>query len=214
MNACCTPYPGKTRRPLRIWVVARGLRREMSGSALPLFLCRGCRFHFMLRPAFLLPGWTGLLTPRFGTGDLSPLRRPATRRSDAYRDGTCTRRRSAARRILPLRAVGVVTAHHLPSLRPRRPRCVHHRRPGRARRHGPARRSPPRGWGAGRGHGSCIARSSVQSMNSLHVAMGRHLALYQSTVRWLRAQLATPSLSGDATARWASGPSISPVQWM
>jgi hypothetical protein len=38
----------------------------------------------MLRPAFLLP-LSGLLTPRFGTEDLSSLRRPATRRSDAYR---------------------------------------------------------------------------------------------------------------------------------
>ena len=66
----------------------------------------------MLRPAFLLPGVPGLLTPRFGTEDLSSLRRPATRRSDAYRDGTSTRWRSAARRILPLRAIGVVTAHH------------------------------------------------------------------------------------------------------
>ena len=31
------------------------LRRDMSGSAPGLFLCRGCRLHFMLRPAFLLP---------------------------------------------------------------------------------------------------------------------------------------------------------------
>jgi hypothetical protein len=97
LNACCAPYPGKTRRSVRISIAVRGLRRDMSGSALPLFLCRGCRLHFMLRPAFLLPH-VGLLTPRFGTEDLSPLRRPATRRSDAYRDGTCTRWRSAARR--------------------------------------------------------------------------------------------------------------------
>ena len=33
----------------------RGLRRDMTGSALGLFICRGCRLHFMLRPARLLP---------------------------------------------------------------------------------------------------------------------------------------------------------------
>ena len=37
-----------------------------------------------------------VLTSRFGLQDLSWLRRPATRRSDAYRGGTCTRGRSAA----------------------------------------------------------------------------------------------------------------------
>ena len=33
----------------------RGLRRDMSGSALGLYICRGCRLHFMLRPACWLP---------------------------------------------------------------------------------------------------------------------------------------------------------------
>jgi hypothetical protein len=115
LNACCSPYPEGTRRPLRIWIASRGLRRDMSGSAPLLFLCRGCRLHVMLRPAFLLPGQAGLSTPRFGTADLSTFRRPATRRSDAYRDGTCTRWRSAARRLAD-HSVGVVTAHHARSV--------------------------------------------------------------------------------------------------
>src|SRR5262249_53078688 len=73
----------------------------MSGSASPLFLCRGCRIHFMLRPALLLPAARlappdGLLTPRCGPRDLSRKLRPATRRAGAYRDGTCTRWRRAA----------------------------------------------------------------------------------------------------------------------
>ncbi len=57
LNACCSPYPGRTRCACCSGLVrfGRGLRREMIGSAPPLFLCRGCRFHFMLRPAFLLP---------------------------------------------------------------------------------------------------------------------------------------------------------------
>lgn len=52
----------------------------------------------MLRPAFLLPllPRAGLLTPRFGTEDLSSFRRPATQRTDAYRDGTCIRWRGTA----------------------------------------------------------------------------------------------------------------------
>ena len=56
----------------------------------------------MLRPAFLLPAARlsppdGLLTPRSGRVDLSHGLGSATRRSDAYRDGTLTRWRSAAR---------------------------------------------------------------------------------------------------------------------
>ena len=64
MRACRSPYPGGTRQadpgagPAR-----RGLHRDMSGSAPPLFLCRGCRIRFMLRPARLLPPQR-LLTPR------------------------------------------------------------------------------------------------------------------------------------------------------
>lgn len=64
----------------------------------------------MLRPAFL-PPCDGLSTPRFGSADLSTFRRPATRRSDAYRDGAFTRWRSAARRS-QAKPVVVVTAHH------------------------------------------------------------------------------------------------------
>ena len=100
VDACCSPYPagildnhfGSSRRGCC-------LRRDVSGSASRLFLCRGCKLHFMLRPASL-PPIAGLSTSRFGLQDLSWLRRPATRRSDAYRDGTLTRRKSAAR---PLR---------------------------------------------------------------------------------------------------------------
>ena len=44
----------------------------------------------MLRPAWLLPP-KRLSTPRSGKGDLSPHLGSATRRSDAYRDGTSTR---------------------------------------------------------------------------------------------------------------------------
>ena len=75
--------------------IERGLRRDMNGSALGLFLCRGCKLHFMLRPALLLPPQR-LLTPRSDRTDLSASLGPATRRFGAYRDGTCTRWRSAA----------------------------------------------------------------------------------------------------------------------
>lgn len=52
----------------------------------------------MLRPAFLLPpAKRRLLTPRSGEGVSPKHLGPATRRSDAYRGGTCTRWRSAAR---------------------------------------------------------------------------------------------------------------------
>ena len=117
MDACCSPYPagifddrfGSSRRRCC-------LRRDMSGSASRLFLCRGCKLHFMLRPASLPPVVHGLLTSRFGLQDLSWLRRPATRRSDAYRDGTCTRGRSAAGLRQISRSVVVFTAHHATSL--------------------------------------------------------------------------------------------------
>ena len=84
------------------------LRREMSGSAgrlptgtLGLSVCRGCRLHFMLRPACLLPAERlaplhGLLTPRSGTEVSLHYLGPATRRTDAYRDGTLTRGGGAA----------------------------------------------------------------------------------------------------------------------
>ncbi len=65
--------PPGPRRRLRDSCERRCLRRDMSGSAPGLFLCRGCRLHFMLRPACLLPAARltpprGLLTPRSGLG--------------------------------------------------------------------------------------------------------------------------------------------------
>jgi len=66
----------------------------------------------MLRPASLPPR-EGLSSSRFGPRGLPRCRRPATRRSDAYRDGTCTRWRSAARLVDPQEGfVFAVTAHH------------------------------------------------------------------------------------------------------
>lgn len=64
-------------------------------------MCRGCRLHFMLRPTCLLPVARlappgGLLTPRSGTKVSLGCLGPATRRSDAYRDGTLTRWTCAA----------------------------------------------------------------------------------------------------------------------
>jgi hypothetical protein len=55
--ACCTPYAAETARPYipRLGGARHGLRRDMSGSALGLYLCRGCRLHVMLRPAYWLP---------------------------------------------------------------------------------------------------------------------------------------------------------------
>ncbi len=94
----------------------------MSGSAPGLFICRGCKIHFMLRPACSLPAARlppshGLSTPRSGAR-VSPRRLgPATRRSGAYRDGTLTRWSCAAcpqaRSPSPL----VVTAHHVSNVR-------------------------------------------------------------------------------------------------
>ena len=98
LNACCAPYPGGTPRAFCSGLLrgGRGLRREMSGSAPPLFICRGCRLHLMLRPAFLLPPQR-LSTSRSGHEDLSSLDLgPATGRSGAYPDGTFTRWNGAA----------------------------------------------------------------------------------------------------------------------
>ena len=118
VDACCSPYPAGI-FDARFGSSRRGccLHRDMSGSASRLFLYRGCKLHFMLRPASLPPVVHGLLTSRFGLRDPSRLRRPATRRSDAYRGGTCTRGRSAARRLRVYRPVVVFTAHHAHSLR-------------------------------------------------------------------------------------------------
>lgn len=101
LHACCAPYPAGADRALRISRCRCCLRREMSGSAPGLFICRGCRLHFMLRPTCLLPAARlspphGLLMPRSGRADLSSRLGPATRRSDAYRGGTLTRWGSAA----------------------------------------------------------------------------------------------------------------------
>ena len=54
LHACCAPYPAGAVCALRISRSRCCLRRDMSGSAPGLFLCRGCRLHFMLRPACLL----------------------------------------------------------------------------------------------------------------------------------------------------------------
>ena len=126
MHACCSPYPAGTDGVLRCSHHRCCLHREMTGSAPRLFLCRGCRLHLMLRPTCLLPAerlspLCGLLTPRSSVG-ISPNRMgPATRRSGAYRDGTLTRWRSAARfrPLGPLRGPSLlfVTAHHLGRIR-------------------------------------------------------------------------------------------------
>jgi len=89
-HTCHRPYPGETRRTLRNGSVEHGLRRDMTGSALPLWICRGCSVHFSLRPAWWLPP-KRLLTPRSGLEALAPSLGSATRRSGAYRDGTPTR---------------------------------------------------------------------------------------------------------------------------
>ena len=81
------------------------LRRDMSGSAPGLFLCRGCRLHFMLRPASLLPA--------AGSRRLTGSRRPARARKSPSGPGACypalrrlpgrdfTRWRSAAGDVVP-----------------------------------------------------------------------------------------------------------------
>ena len=82
----------------------------------------------MLRPVSLLPAARltpprGLLTPRLGMEVSFQYLGPATRRSGAYRDGTLTRWRSAARNRRNVhkreRRVGPFTAHHGGSLRER-----------------------------------------------------------------------------------------------
>ena len=101
LHACCAPYPAAATSALRFLRQRCCLRRDMSGSACGLYICRGCRLHFMLRPACLLPAARlspphGLLTPRSGTEVSLQYLGPATRRSDAYRDGTLTRWTCAA----------------------------------------------------------------------------------------------------------------------
>jgi hypothetical protein len=72
----------------------------------------------MLRPVDSLPTERlsplhGLLTPRSGEGVSPKHLGPATRRSGAYRDGTRTRWKRAARKLLP-QPQGLVcfTTHH------------------------------------------------------------------------------------------------------
>src|SRR5882724_1312239 len=125
----------------------------MSGSAPGLFICRGCRLHFMLRPACLLPAVRlsplhGLLTPRLDAK--VSLRRlgPATRCTDAYRDRTLTCWRNAASNdpTFPLRVQSFrrVTTHHAAIILPIRVDLNPLRRVGRAGRAEPCRaRSPP-----------------------------------------------------------------------
>ena len=121
LYTCSVPYPAEARRVLRHMRVTCCLRRDVIGSALGLFLCRGCRLHFMLRPAYLLPAARlspprGLSTPRSGPADLSARLGSATRRSGAYRGGTFPRWRSAARSApAPHSRAGrspIVTTHH------------------------------------------------------------------------------------------------------
>jgi hypothetical protein len=115
LNACCSPYPAGA--DCARWCSRDRccLRRDVIGSASRLFLCRGCRTHFMLRPAFGLPP-RRLSTSRFGVADLSADRRPAPRRTSAYRGGACTRWRSEARTRRRYRSPGTtdvfVTTHH------------------------------------------------------------------------------------------------------
>jgi hypothetical protein len=118
LSTCCAPYPAGTPDGLRFSRLRPGLRRDMSGSAPGLCICRGCRLHVRLRPVDSLPAARlapprGLLTPRSGDG-VSPARLgPATRRTGAYRGGTPTRWRRAARRRRPYSSVGVrFTTHH------------------------------------------------------------------------------------------------------
>lgn len=122
LHTCCAPYPAGTVRRLRIPRVRHRLRRDMSGSAPGLFICRGCRLHFMLRPVCSLPAARlapprGLLTPRSG-GGVSPTHLgPATRRSGAYRGGTLTRwTRAACRLRTGLPVFVCFTTHHGPMI--------------------------------------------------------------------------------------------------
>ena len=87
----------------------------------------------MLRPACLLPAARlapphGLLTPRSGTEVSLQYLGPATRRTDAYRDGTLTRWSGAASQGYP-RPLGLwsfldVTTHHGLIVRPNLPLIV------------------------------------------------------------------------------------------
>ncbi len=121
LHTCCSPYPAAAIGALRFSRRWCCLHRDMSGSACGLQICRGCRLHFMLRPACLLPAVRlaplhGLLTPRSGTEVSLQYLGPATRRTDAYRNGILTRWSGAASQGHP-RPLGLwsfldVTTHH------------------------------------------------------------------------------------------------------
>ena len=89
VHTCRSLYPGEPRCAIGGVRIEPGLRRDMLGSALALSLCRGGRIHLMLRPTCSLPPQR-LLTPRL-TARLSTRQPgPATGRTDAYPDRTCT----------------------------------------------------------------------------------------------------------------------------
>jgi hypothetical protein len=71
LHACCSPYPAGTQRTIRFQCAECRLRRDMSGSAPGLFIYRGCKLHFMLRPACLLPPLRGFEHPASDT-QISP----------------------------------------------------------------------------------------------------------------------------------------------
>src|SRR4029079_12776852 len=143
LYACCSPYPAGTRCAFRYWRDGCCLRRDMSGSAPGLFICRGCRLHFMLRPTYWLPVERltpphRLLMPRSGARVSPRHLGRASRRTDAYRSGTLTRWRSAASggRASPRGEKNIrrFTTHHARIL----PKNI---RPGRAK-HAPAPHQP------------------------------------------------------------------------
>jgi hypothetical protein len=132
LHTCCAQYPAEIVRAFRYERARCRLRRDMNGSALGLFLCRGCRLHFMLRPVCSLPAARlspsrGLGVPRSGRQDLSRNLGPATRRTGADRDRTLTGWRGAARNggraWLPRPAGRFVTTHHVRRLPQGRALC-------------------------------------------------------------------------------------------
>jgi len=92
VHTCCALYPAETDGVFTSGLEHHrcGLRREVTGSALGLWICRGCRLHLMLRPACWLPP-KRLSTPRLGRTTLIARLGSATRRSGTYRGGICTR---------------------------------------------------------------------------------------------------------------------------
>ena len=91
-EACRRPYPGEDQRPFRNRGAVRGLRRDMSGSALPntfrLIMCRGCSVH-RVAARFFAPSKEAFDAP-LGPRSLPRRLVPATGRSGAYPDRTST----------------------------------------------------------------------------------------------------------------------------